>query len=240
MNNLSFIEQVWLTLIVWFVLIFVFGIIHYFYTRYKNKTFDEEFEKKQNEIKDRWFGQIPPFKNALPPPPELKNAMPRAVAPDAPKRFFGSDEEVEIVRKELEEHLRGMRYNLAGVRKIVFQNGSEMIIPTSALVKKHYPSYDPNENVLSEEEYIIPRDKIDEFLRKRKANGIPHGRYEKNDDGIVVWKVGEMSAPSVSVDFAAPLDPPTYSSDSGSSNSDSSPTDFSGGDFGGGGAGGDY
>ncbi len=132
MNNLTTMEQVWLTMIVWFALLSLIGIIVLLYARYRKKT---------------WHGQISPVKNPLPPPPDLRNAMPRAVAPDAPKRFFGSDEEVEIVKKELEEHLRGMRYNLAGVRKIVFQNGSEMIIPTSALLKNHYPRYEQNDNV---------------------------------------------------------------------------------------------
>lgn len=182
---------------IFFFLIVVFFIGWFVYHEFR----DWFLARKQ---KPKYGGQIAPVKNPLPPPPELKNAMPRAVAPDAPKRFFGSDEEVEIVRKELEEHLRGMRYNLAGVRKIVFQNGSEMIIPTSALVKK------------------------------------TKGEYKQNDDGIVVWNTDEKSAPWVSVDFAPPLDPPTYTSDSGSSNSDSSPTDFSGGEFGGGGAGAEY
>ena len=164
MNNLSTMEQVWLTMIIWFVLICVIGVISYFYNRHRKKTFDERFEKMLRGRNNSSVCQISPVKNPLPTPPE---------------------------RKEI---------------------------------------------LLSEEEYVIPRDKIDVFRSAQNQKG----RYEPNDNGIVVWNTDEKSAPWVSVDFAPPLDPPSYTSDSGSSTSDSSPTDFGGGDFGGGGAGGDY
>lgn len=154
MNNPLFIEQVWWALLVWFAILSTICIFMYFYNRHKGKKHDENFEKRHKEINDRWCGQIPPFKNALPPPPDLRNAMPRAIVLPAPER---------------------------------------------------------------------------------------KGRYEPNDHWIIVWNVDEKSAPLVSLDFNAPLDPPTsYTSDSGSSSSDSSPTEFGGGTMGGGGAGGEY
>lgn len=98
--------------------------------------------------KNKNGGQIPPVKNPLPPPPDLRNAMPRADAPPAPPRFFASDAEVMIARKALEKHLSGMSANLSGVKKIIFKNGTELIVPTSSTVKKQTGEYKQNDDGL--------------------------------------------------------------------------------------------
>lgn len=162
-------------MIVWFVLIFVAGIIYYFYSRWKKKNRIERFEKVLKGVNNSKVCEISPLGLTEP--------------------------EYVIPRDKIDEFLR-RNINTAGVKKIVFKNGQEIDLTRKVQNQK--------------------------------------GEYKQNDDGIVVWNTDEKSAPWVSVDFAPPLDPPTYPSDSGSSNSDSSPTDFSGGDFGGGGAGGDY
>lgn len=109
MNNLTTIYQIWLTMIIWFVVLSIVGVVVFLYARYRKKTFDERFQKRHKEINDRWVGQIPPVKNPLPPPPELKNAMPRAVAPNCPifyTQYLAQDDEIVVYRKSENKNIR--------------------------------------------------------------------------------------------------------------------------------------
>lgn len=135
MNNLTTMESIWLTMIVWFVLIAVIGTVFLLYVRHRNKTFDERFEKKHKDINDRWVGQIPPVKNPLPPPPKEKTIV-----------LF--DEGIIMPRGKINESIR-TRKNLEQPKGEYKRNDDGLIlwIPTeekpSSWVSDYVPPLDP-------------------------------------------------------------------------------------------------